>query len=145
MRSMIHDHHLFPIYATTLANPKPILYRPVKAAVVPWRYLQLPLERFDFEGAVVFVDIRAHVIFKGRVQGVNFRASTKEVAAREGVVGWVRNLPDGSVEAVIEGPEASVMKVVELCKTSFPRARVDSAEVETKPAKGAFDKFYIRR
>lgn len=117
----------------------------MKALVAPWRYLQLPKERFDFEGAVVFVDIRAHVIFKGRVQGVNFRASTKEVAVREGVVGWVRNLPDGTVEAIIEGPEATVMKVVELCKTSFQRARVDSVEVETKQATGAFKKFYIRR
>ena len=91
------------------------------------------------------MDIRVHAVFKGRVQGVNFRASTREVAVREGVVGWVRNLPDGSVEAVFEGPEFTVMKVIDFCKTAFPRARVDTVDVETKTATGAFKKFYIRR
>ena len=94
---------------------------------------------------MVFVDILAHVIFKGRVQGVFFRASTKEVAVREGVKGWVRNLPDGNVEAVFEGPEATVMKVLELCRTSFPRARVDNADVKTEQATGAFKNFEVRR
>jgi acylphosphatase len=94
---------------------------------------------------VVFVDILAHVVFKGRVQGVFFRASTKEAAVREGVRGWVRNLPDGSVEAVFEGPEAKVMKVIELCKTSFPRARVDTVDVQTDKATEAFEKFEVRR
>jgi len=93
---------------------------------------------------VIVVDIKAHVIFKGRVQGVFFRASTKEVADRECVKGWVRNLSDGSVEAVFEGPEATVMKVVELCKTSFSKARVDSVDVQTERATGAFRKFEVR-
>jgi acylphosphatase len=93
---------------------------------------------------VIVVDIKVHVIFKGRVQGVFFRASTKEVAVREGVKGWVQNRPDGSVEAVFEGPEATVMKVVELCRTSFTRARVDSADVQTEQATGAFRKFEVR-
>jgi acylphosphatase len=102
------------------------------------------MKGFACNGAVIVVDILAHVVFKGRVQGVFFRASTKEVAVREGVKGWVRNLPDGSVEAVFEGPEAKVMKVVELCKTAFPRARVDSADVQTEQATGAFKKFEVR-
>jgi acylphosphatase len=89
--------------------------------------------------------VRAHVIFRGRVQGVFFRASTKEVAEQEGVRGWVRNLPDGSVEAVFEGPEAKVIKVIELCRTSFPRARVDSADVEMSEAQGMFKSFEVRR
>jgi len=91
------------------------------------------------------MDINAHVIFRGLVQGVFFRASAKEVAVREGIKGWVRNLPDGSVEAVFEGPEAKVMKVIELCRTSFTRARVDSADVQTDRATGAFKKFEVRR
>ena len=90
------------------------------------------------------MDIKAHVIFKGRVQGVFFRASAKEVAIREGIKGWVRNLPDGSVEAVFEGAEAKVMTAIELCKTSFPRARVDFAEVRTERATGAFRKFEVK-
>lgn len=89
--------------------------------------------------------VRAHVIFRGRVQGVFFRASTKEVAQREGVRGWVRNRPDGSVEAVFEGPEAKVVKVIELCRTSFPRAWVDSADVEMSEAQGMFKSFEVRR
>lgn len=89
--------------------------------------------------------VKAHVIFKGKVQGVFFRASTKEVAIREGVKGWVQNLPDDSVEAVFEGPEDAVKRVIDLCKASFPRARVDSVDVKIERATGAFKKFEIRR
>jgi len=90
------------------------------------------------------MDIKAHVVFKGRVQGVFFRATTKDVAQREGVRGWVRNLPDGSVEAVFEGPEERVHKVSGLCKTSCPMARVDSADVDMSKATGAFKGFEVR-
>ncbi|MBI5367263.1 MAG: acylphosphatase, partial [Planctomycetes bacterium] len=51
---------------------------------------------------------RAHVLVAGRVQGVCFRACTREEARRLGVAGWVRNLPDGRVEAVFEGPRDRV-------------------------------------
>ena len=90
------------------------------------------------------MDIRAHVVFKGRVQGVLFRTSTKEAAKKEGVVGWVRNLPDGSVEAVFEGPKERVEKLIGLCKCSIPLARVDSADVEFAKATGAFRSFEIK-
>jgi len=89
--------------------------------------------------------VRAHVVFRGRVQGVFFRASTKDLADREGVRGWVRNRPDGSVEAVFEGPGAKVEKVIELCRTSFPMARVDSTDVEMSEAQGMFKNFEVRR
>lgn len=89
--------------------------------------------------------VRAHVIFRGRVQGVFFRASTKEVADREGVCGWVRNLPDGSVEAVFEGPRAKVERVIELAQSSLPNAHVDSAEVKMTEAQGMFKNFEVRR
>jgi len=91
------------------------------------------------------MDVRAHVVFRGRVQGVFFRASTKEVADREGINGWVRNLPDGSVEAVFEGPKEKVERVIELCRTSFPMARVDSADVEMSESRGRFKGFRVRR
>jgi acylphosphatase len=91
------------------------------------------------------VEIRAHVVFKGRVQGVFFRASTRDLARKEGVSGWVRNLQDGSVEALFEGPKAKVLRVVELCKTSFPNAQVDSADVDISRSQGVFKGFEIKR
>lgn len=66
----------------------------------------------------------------GLVHGVFFRASLSEVAIEEGVAGWVRNLPDGSVEALLEGEEPSVAKVVEWARRGPPKARVDSVETQ---------------
>jgi len=66
----------------------------------------------------------------GLVHGVFFRASLATVASGEGVSGWVRNVPDGSVEALLEGEESSVMKVVEWARHGPPRARVDSVELD---------------
>ncbi len=86
---------------------------------------------------------RAHVIFKGRVQGVFFRANTRDAAVRRGVSGWVRNLPDGSVEAVFEGEGAGIEKVIEWCRTSQPYATVDDAEVSWEKPAGEFDDFKI--
>ena len=59
--------------------------------------------------------VRAHVLIDGRVQGVNFRAYTREQARAGGVEGWVRNLDDGRVEAVFEGPRKAVQRVVSWC------------------------------
>ncbi len=73
--------------------------------------------------------VRAHVFFSGRVQGVFFRAFTKENAQRLGVNGWVRNLPDGRVEAVFEGPKDRVEKLIYLCRYKHPHARVDDVEI----------------
>lgn len=71
----------------------------------------------------------------GIVHGVFFRASMAEVVRQENVKGWVRNVADGSVEAVLEGEQESVLKVVEWAKTGPPRARVDSVDVEQVPVK----------
>ncbi len=73
--------------------------------------------------------VRAHVFFSGRVQGVFFRAFTKENADRLGINGWVRNLPDGRVEAVFEGPSDRVEKIIYLCRYRHPHARVDNVEI----------------
>ena len=91
------------------------------------------------------MDIRAHVVFRGRVQGVFFRASTKDAATKEGVSGWVKNIQNGSVEAMFEGPEENVMRVIDLCKTTFPNARVDSADVDISRSQGVFKGFDIKR
>jgi len=66
----------------------------------------------------------------GLVHGVFFRASLARVAAEEGVAGWVRNVPDGSVESVLEGEEKAVQKVVDWASRGPPRSRVDSVKAE---------------
>ncbi len=71
----------------------------------------------------------------GLVHGVFFRASMSAVASGKRVAGWVRNIPDGSVEAMLEGEEADVMGVVEWARRGPPRARVDSVVLEVQPLK----------
>ncbi|AUG47559.1 acylphosphatase [Haloarcula taiwanensis] len=73
---------------------------------------------------------RAHVFVSGRVQGVYYRATTRERAQDRDVDGWVRNLDDGRVEAVFEGPEADVEAMVEFCHEGSERANVTGVEVE---------------
>lgn len=88
--------------------------------------------------------LRAHVVIRGLVQGVYFRASTREVAAQIGVTGWVKNLPDGSVEAVIEGEKKKVEEVVGWCHQGPPGARVRGVDVQWEPYAGEFTTFDIR-
>lgn len=88
--------------------------------------------------------IRRRVIVRGRVQGVWFRGATREAALRAGVAGWVRNRPDGSVEAALEGPAAAVERVLTFCREGPPAARVDEVRVEEEPPEGLRG-FEIRR
>jgi len=71
------------------------------------------------------------VRIRGLVHGVSFRSSMAEVAANLGVRGWVRNNPDGSVEAFLEGDERNVKRVLDWARMGPPRARVDRLDVET--------------
>ncbi len=87
---------------------------------------------------------RAHVLIKGRVQGVFFRANTREAARRIGVCGWVRNTPDGRVETVFEGNSADVQKMVQWCQNGSPPTRVDDIQVDWQKFTGEFDSFSIR-
>ncbi|SDF77429.1 acylphosphatase [Halorientalis regularis] len=80
--------------------------------------------------------VRAHVHVTGKVQGVYYRANTRDTAREQGLDGWVRNLDDGRVEAVFEGPEEDVETLVEWCHDGSPRARVDSVEVEYEEPEG---------
>jgi acylphosphatase len=86
---------------------------------------------------------RAHVLVSGRVQGVYFRATTRDEAHEAGVDGWVRNLPDGRVEAVFEGPEDAVESMIEFCREGSPAARVEDVEVEYGDPEG-LDGFEVR-
>jgi acylphosphatase len=72
---------------------------------------------------------RARALISGRVQGVWFRESCREQALAAGVAGWVRNLADGRVEAVLEGPPAAVDRVVRWCHEGLRRAHVERVEV----------------
>ena len=87
---------------------------------------------------------RAHVSVSGRVQGVFYRATTRDEARDRGVDGWVKNLDDGRVEAVFEGPAGAVEEMVEWCHEGSARARVDDVEAEYGDPEG-LDGFEIRR
>ncbi|MBI5234045.1 MAG: acylphosphatase [Deltaproteobacteria bacterium] len=84
---------------------------------------------------------RAHVVIEGLVQGVFFRANTVEVSRANGVFGWVRNNQNGDVEAVFEGNEEAIKKVIEWCRIGPPAARVENVRVEWEPFKNEFDSF----
>jgi acylphosphatase len=80
--------------------------------------------------------IRYRVVVEGRVQGVWFRESTRRAAEELGVSGWVRNLSDGRVEAVFEGPELAVIRAVEWTRSGPPRAVVTSLEQTAEKPEG---------
>ena len=87
---------------------------------------------------------RAHVLVGGRVQGVFFRSATQSEAWRWNVKGWVRNLPDGRVEAVFEGEREAVVKLIEFCQRGPPGARVKKVDVSWENYTGEFKDFRIR-
>lgn len=91
------------------------------------------------------MNVRAHVFVSGRVQGVLFRAETADMAQRLGVNGWVRNLPDGRVEALFEGEMENVAKAVEFCRRGPPGAYVRDLDVRWEDWKGEFHGFQIVR
>ena len=86
---------------------------------------------------------RMHVIISGRVQGVFFRAYTRETALALKLNGWVRNLHDGSVEAVFEGEDKNVKTMLEWCKKGPPHAIVTKVDVSEEPHTGEFRDFRI--
>lgn len=88
--------------------------------------------------------VRAHVFVSGRVQGVYYRANTREMAVRNGVAGWVRNRSDGRVEAVFEGDEEAVESMIEWCHEGSSQAHVTGVTVEYESPVG-LDSFEIRR
>ncbi|WP_122090419.1 acylphosphatase [Halalkalicoccus subterraneus] len=87
---------------------------------------------------------RAHVFVSGTVQGVYYRATTRDTARDHGVSGWVRNLDDGRVEVVFEGPEEDVEAMVGWCHEGSAAAQVEDVEVEYGNPEG-IEGFEIRR
>jgi acylphosphatase len=87
--------------------------------------------------------IRSHVWVSGRVQGVFFRYETRERARRAGLSGWVRNTPDGRVEAVFEGPEDEVNRMVAWCRQGPSGAAVDQVDVREEEPEG-LEAFTVR-
>ncbi|HEY2665423.1 MAG TPA: acylphosphatase [Actinomycetota bacterium] len=79
---------------------------------------------------------RAHVLVSGLVQGVFFRAETSRLARSRGLGGWVRNLPDGRVEAVFEAPLGAVESMLEWVRTGPRGAAVSSVDVSWEDPKG---------
>jgi acylphosphatase len=74
------------------------------------------------------VNVVRHVLFRGRVQGVGFRAFVEDAASRAGVEGWVRNRRDGAVEAVLSGDAEAVDAVIESCRLGPPSSHVQSVD-----------------
>jgi len=89
--------------------------------------------------------VRARVRVRGVVQGVNFRYSTLCSARTHQVTGWVRNLPDGDVEAVFEGREVEVRAMLEWCRSGPSAARVDELLIDWEEYRGEFESFEIHR
>jgi len=80
--------------------------------------------------------VRAHVWVSGRVQGVYFRAYVEDEAVFRRVAGWVRNVPDGRVEAVFEGDRESVVAMIQWCHGGSPASRVIGVEVIWEDVRG---------
>ncbi len=81
-------------------------------------------------------EIRAHVFVSGRVQGVGYRYSTMDEASRLGINGWVRNVPDGRVEAVFEGSKTVIEEMIAWCRKGPRGALVKDVAVEYEPPQG---------
>jgi len=88
--------------------------------------------------------VRAHVLIEGRVQGVFFRAETRSQAYSLGITGWVRNRWGGGVEAVFEGEDQKVQKMIAWCYKGPPAAVIEDVEVKWEEYKGEFTSFSVR-
>ena len=87
---------------------------------------------------------RIHVYISGRVQGVFFRAATQQAATDLNLTGWVRNMADGRVEAVFEGEDENVDKMIAWCHVGPPAARVQEVIANAEPYIGEFRDFSIK-
>lgn len=86
---------------------------------------------------------RVHLFVKGKVQGVFFRQALKVMAKKKNVFGWVKNLKDGRVEAILEGEDVNVSSLVEWCHAGPANARVEDIEIRNEKYKGEFSKFEV--
>lgn len=88
--------------------------------------------------------VRIHIFVKGLVQGVFFRANTQKMAVELDLKGWVKNIPCGGVEAVFEGEEEKINKMLEWARKGPPAAKVDGLEIEWERYKGNFKNFEVK-
>ena len=86
---------------------------------------------------------RIHLLVSGKVQGVFFRQALKVIAKKNNVLGWVRNLKDGHVEAVLEGDNKSINSVIEWIRIGPANSRVDHVEVNNEEFKNEFSIFDV--
>ncbi|MCX6694744.1 MAG: acylphosphatase [Candidatus Altiarchaeota archaeon] len=89
------------------------------------------------------VEKRLRLVVSGRVQGVYYRANAQRKALYLGLRGWVRNLSDGGVEAVAEGPQEKLAEFMDYCRNNPGQAKVESLEFEWAEPKGEFYGFQI--
>lgn len=87
---------------------------------------------------------RVHVFWSGRVQGVGFRYTAEATALELGIAGWVRNLPDGRVEAVCEGPEKKLNLLLERIASGPMKRYILQAQTRWEDATGEFQEFQVR-
>jgi acylphosphatase len=89
-------------------------------------------------------EVRVHIFISGRVQGVFFRQETKERAEELGVFGWIKNLPDGQVEAVFEGEKDKVEQIIKWAQKGPSLAKVNGLDLTWEDFKDEFKKFEIK-
>lgn len=87
---------------------------------------------------------QAHIIVTGFVQGVGYRKFVRHESRKMGLTGWVRNLTDGTVEALVVGEENEIEKLIELCKKGPFLSQVDNVHVEWEEAEKSFEEFIVR-
>jgi len=88
---------------------------------------------------------RLHILVSGDVQGIFFRSGAQDEARRLGLTGWVRNLPDGSVEVMAEGRREALQKLLEWCEHGPPGASVSEVKSQWLGHTGGFADFSIKR
>lgn len=86
----------------------------------------------------------AHLMIRGFVQGVGYRKWARKIAQNEGITGWVRNLPDGSVEALLQGDKATIEKVIAEYKKGPFLSEIEEVDVVWEEQKESFEDFTIR-
>ena len=86
---------------------------------------------------------RVHILVSGKVQGVFFRQALKVIAKKNNIFGWVRNLPDKRVEAILEGDNNSVNSIIEWARVGPANSRVDGVEVSNEEFKNEFSAFEV--
>jgi acylphosphatase len=89
-------------------------------------------------------NLRAHLYISGIVQGVFFRSNTREIATSLHITGWVKNLRDGRVEVIAEGPKDKIDQFIQWCHKGPAGASVDTVEIEWHAATGEFNDFGVQ-